>query len=86
MGVIFHCSECLHATGLGIPQIPAAAASVGLFFTISGFVMVHISSERHTTASFALGRLAGIVWPATFAAIALIALRPWLLAGLPLTP
>jgi len=83
MVVVHHCFAFLHSTGIGIPEIPVGAAGVDLFFAISGFIMVYISTERDTAAGFALGRLARIVplyWLATFAAIALIAFRPWLFA------
>jgi exopolysaccharide production protein ExoZ len=81
MVVIYHCFEFLHSTNLGIPQIPVGQAGVDMFFAISGVIMVWISSERDTAASFMLGRLARIVplyWLATFIAIGLIAFRPWL--------
>lgn len=89
MVVIYHSFEFLHSTGLGIPQIPVGASGVDLFFAISGFIMVYVSSERDTAASFALGRLARIVplyWLATFAAMGLIAVRPWLFPASHITP
>ncbi|MBI1360893.1 MAG: acyltransferase family protein [Alphaproteobacteria bacterium] len=84
MVVLFHCFEGLHAEELGIPRMTVGAAGVGLFFVISGFIMVYVAGSRETPPTFIVNRIARIVplyWAATFAALTLAAIRPWLLPG-----
>ncbi len=84
MVVLFHCFESLNSKGLGIPRLTAGSAGVDLFFVISGFIIVYVASARETPSTFIVNRIARIVplyWLATFAVLALAAIKPWLFPG-----
>ena len=79
--VAYHLSKFLGAeTTLPISDFNLGAAGVDLFFVLSGFVMIHVTSAHENWPTFMLKRIARVVplyWLATIATIIMVQLAPW---------